>query len=131
MVGAQAVGGVCVRIALRDVKPGAHFVFEATVMRAVGLSGGRNIVDLDVGRVWKGEVHRRTRLFYDSGTIDTQHLEVGRRYVIFAPWFAFLDFTDARRVHADLDFPTGCAWAQPYDEVEAELPTLGTAKRAR
>ena len=37
-----------VPIALRDLKPGA-LVFEATVTKAVVLSGGRNIVDLDCG----------------------------------------------------------------------------------
>ena len=105
-------------------------MFEATVAKAVVLRGGRNIADLDVGRVWKGELGRHSRLFYDADTIESVQLKVGKRYVIFAPWFAFLDFTDGRRVAVDVE-RAGCGWAIPYEEVEAELPDLGRSKRAR
>jgi hypothetical protein len=126
----QSVDAECVRIPLSDAKAGAHFVFEAIVTREVGLRGGRHIVDLDVGRVWKGEVQRRTRLFHDMDSLNARRFEVGSRYVILAPWFALLDFTDARRVPVDIAVG-GCGWGSPYAEVEAELTTVGRAKRTR
>jgi hypothetical protein len=130
VVGEQNMAAECIRIALRNAKPGTHFVFEAIATKAVALSGSRNIVDLDVARMWKGKVHPHSRLFYDLDSLDAQRLEVGKRYIVFAPWFAFLDFTDARRVPVDL--PDGsCGWGVPYEDVEAELPTLGKATRAR
>jgi hypothetical protein len=128
LVAAQPVGAECIRIALRDVN--THFMFEATVTKTVGLSGGRHIADLDVGRVWKGDVRRRARLFYDLDSLDAQRFDVGKRYMILAPWFALLDFTDARRVPVDINSP-GCGWGVPYGQVEAQLPTLGKSKRAR
>ena len=130
LLGSEAVRADCVRLALPHAKLGAHFVFEATVTKAMALSGGRNIVDLNVGRVWKGEVRRHSKLFYDIETIETQRLEVGRRYVVFAPWFAFLDFTDVRRVGADAPYAS-CGWGVPLEGLEAELPTLGRPKRAQ
>jgi hypothetical protein len=128
MVATPPVGAECIRLALRDIHP--DLMFEATVTKTVGLSGGRHIADLDVGRVWKGDVRRHARLFYDLNSIEAQRFEVGTRYVIFAPWFALLDFTDPRRVPVDM-VNSVCGWGVPYRDVEAELPTLGKAKRAR
>ena len=128
--GTGTVEAECSRVPLRDIKRGAHFLFEATVTQEARLSGGRVIADLDVGRVWKGDVRRRSRLFYDIESLDTQQFHPGKRYVIYAPWFAVLDFTDPRRVPADV--PTGgCGWGRPYEEAQAELPDLGAGKRAR
>ena len=126
--GSVALRAECIRIPLDHAKHGAHFVFEGVVTRAVVLSGGRNIADLDVARAWKGKVHRRVRLFYDVDNIDTQRFELGKRYVVFAPWFAFLDFTNLRRLTVDVPAPT-CGWGVPYETVEAELSLLGRATK--
>lgn len=114
----------CVRIPLQSSQQRPVLMFSGTVKGVeVVAAGGGFMITVDVDQVWKGRLHRVTKLYqWLEGKAKLP--EVGRRYMYVVPKYAVLDFRDKRRDPLDVPGAASCGWGVPYENVERELSTL-------
>jgi hypothetical protein len=117
----------CIGVDVRERRRHSDLVFSGTATSDKVFSGGRHIVELDVDAVWKGNLPRRTKLYYFIETMCAKPFEPGKRYIVFAPKWGLIDFVDPRRQKLDRPMPGG--WNIAYSQQDAKK--LGHSRAPR